>query len=451
MVKVSRKKKHSSWDLGGSKGKVIGSIAVVCLLVAIFSLCKEGTDLGEKVELSEREAYRYNKALAQVKEVDSLWSVCSQDVSPEQIRQLFNKIRKLKYEYNENGMNVATLKRCDSLQQRIEYLQTTFIEEVEHGFLKSDRQVITETPNVLLEEKTSYPFFLRKGEKLYLDIHVSETAIVQLRNADIEKILRTYKNVATDTVTIENEGVYVLEIQPKEKQYASVKIGYKPVSSKDLYNRPVVSVEKVECEKGDVDAVASKGVKMKNLFEEPRKFTLRGQIKAAFSGSPKALVALQIPAGTTDILYTMRIDTSEGHKSDDGKFHENLNYSYRKIKMLGLPVYESAKSSGILNMILDDNRPIRDEDAYCNMYVFRNQAQAKKFQDNVTPIAELKYDVDYSTLGTQSCNGRIPANGAKTIYLGFENERMRYANYLWVEAVAVVPTTLYYKEKYTIE
>ena len=40
------------------------------------------------------------------------------------------------YEYNENGMNVATLKRCDSLQQRIKYLQTTFIEEVEHGFLK---------------------------------------------------------------------------------------------------------------------------------------------------------------------------------------------------------------------------------------------------------------------------------------------------------------------------
>ena len=190
---------------------------------------------------------------------------------------------------------------------------------------------------------------------------------------------------------------------------------------------------------------------MKNLFEEPRKFTLRGQIKAAFSGSAKALVAIQVPAGATDILYSMRIDTSEGAKSEDGKFHKNLNYSYRKINMLGLPVYESAKSSGILNMILDDNRPIRDEDAYCNMYVFRNQAQAKKFQDNMTPINELKYDVDYSTLGTQSCNGRIPVNGSKTIYLGFENERMRYANYLWVEAVAVVPTTLYFKEKYTIE
>ena len=29
----------------------------------------------------------------------------------------------------------------------------------------------------------------------------------------------------------------------------------------------------------------------------------------------------------------------------------------------------------------------------------------------------LKYDVDYSTVGTQSCNGRIPVNGASKLYL----------------------------------
>ena len=102
-------------------------------------------------------------------------------------------------------------------------------------------------------------------------------------------------------------------------------------------------------------------------------------------------------------------------------------------------------------MLLDDNRPIRDEDAYCNMYVFRNQSQAKKFQDGTHAASVLTYDVDYSTIGTQSCNGRIPTKGAKTIYLGFENERMRYTNYLWVEVVAVIPTTLYHKEKYTIQ
>ena len=85
------------------------------------------------------------------------------------------------------------------------------------------------------------------------------------------------------------------------------------------------------------------------------------------------------------------------------------------------------------------------------MYVFRNQAQAKQFQDGTKMASQLSYDVDYSTLGTQSCNGRIPAKGSKTIYLGFENERVRYANYLWVEAEVVVPNTVYYTTQYKVK
>ena len=190
---------------------------------------------------------------------------------------------------------------------------------------------------------------------------------------------------------------------------------------------------------------------MHKCFEEPRKFTLRGQLKAAFSGNSKALVAVQVPAGTTDILYSMRIATSEDSRSEDGEFHDNLSRSYTRVKFLGLPLYEKSSSNGLLNTILDDNRPIRDEDAYCNMYVFRNQTQAKQFQDGSKSASLLKYDVDYSTVGTQSCNGRIPMKGTRTIYLGFENERMRYTNYLWVEVEAIVPKTVYYKTKYSID
>jgi hypothetical protein len=207
----------------------------------------------------------------------------------------------------------------------------------------------------------------------------------------------------------------------------------------------------VECSKGNVGAVAIPGITMRKCFEEPRKLTLRGQIKAAFSGNAQALVAVTVPVGATDILYSMRIATSEQNHSDDGQFHDNLTRSYKRIKFLGLPLYEKSSSNGLLNTLLDDNRPIREEDAYCNMYVFRNKTQAKKFQDGTKTAAGLDYDVDYSTLGTQSCNGRIPVNGAKTIYLGFENERMRYTNYLWVEVEAVVPETVYYTTKYSIK
>ena len=119
--------------------------------------------------------------------------------------------------------------------------------------------------------------------------------------------------------------------------------------------------------------------------------------------------------------------------------------------MLGLPLYEREKTRGVFVRLLDDNRPIREEDAYCNMYVFRNANMAKQFQDGTKAASMLDYDVDFSAIGTQSCNGRIPTKGAKTIYLGFENERMRYVNYIWVEVVAVTPTTEYYTTKYSVQ
>lgn len=174
-------------------------------------------------------------------------------------------------------------------------------------------------------------------------------------------------------------------------------------------------------------------------------------MKAVFSGNSKALVAIQVPAGATDILYSIRIATNEKNRSEDGEFHDNLSRSYTRIKFPGLPIYEKSSSNGLLNTLLDNNRPIRDEDAYCNMYVFRNQTQAKQFQDGTKLASQLNYDVDYSTMGTQSCNGRIPVKGLKTIYLAFENERVRFTNYLWVEVEAVVPKTEYFTTKYSIE
>ena len=99
--------------------------------------------------------------------------------------------------------------------------------------------------------------------------------------------------------------------------------------------------------------------------------------------------------------------------------------------------------------LLGDNKPPREEDAYINMYVFNSSSQAKSFQDGKA-ISTLQYNINYSTMGTQSCNGRIPMNGKQTIYLGFENERMRFHNYVWLEAIAITPKTEYFNAKYTI-
>ena len=422
-------------------------IVLFVILAAILSGC---TSKATKATLDE-----YNQVFERVLMLEKLISQADfQSLSGEELTEM-NKIGKeLYYDYNPMDLTPEQVSSCEALKERVNKLRNDII-----ALTTNEITNFKITPwhheELLLEQPQSYPVYLKKGEKLRWHITASKPITVKLCNADSRSVLKTFsgKSVVKDSLVVENSAIYFIDINPHGTQYIGLDINYKVNDMSRLGNATPIKVEQVECGKGDFGAKSVSGISMTKCFDEPRKFTLRGQFKAAFSGSAKALVAVQVPIGATDILYSMRIATSEQDRSSDGEFHENLATSYNKVKFLGLPLYEKEKNGNVnlFSKLLDDNRPLRDEDAYCNMYVFRNQAQAKQFQDGTKPASQLNYDVDYSTLGTQSCNGRIPVKGLKTIYLAFENERVRFTNYLWVEVEAVVPKTEYFTTKYSIE
>ena len=395
----------------------------------------------------------YNETFQQVQELETLLAKSDLNtLSGVEIRQLYDLGKDLYYTYNPMDLKPEQIAACNDLQKRVNALRNDIIE-------KSTAQLGEmaiypyKQSDCLFETSEVFPVYLLKGETLKVNVSASKSVTVKISNANSRTVLKTLANKTAiqEVMSVANTAIYLVEIIPNGTQYLDYEIYYKPTTMERLCDATPIETEQIECQKGEFGAKAVPGIDMRKCFEEPRKFTLRGQLKAAFSGSAKALVAVQVPTGATDILYSMRIATSEQDRSSDGEFHDNLTRSYTNIKFMGLPLYEKSSSNGLLNTILDDNRPLRDEDAYCNMYVFRNKTQAKQFQDGSQPVSKLSYDVDYSTLGTQSCNGRIPVKGLKTIYLGFENERMRYSNYLWVEVEAVVPNTVYYRTKYSID
>ena len=394
----------------------------------------------------------YNETFQQVQELETLLAKSDLNtLSGVEIRQLYDLGKDLYYTYNPMDLKPEQIAACNDLQKRVNALRNDIIE-------KSTAQLGEmaiypyKQSDCLFETSEVFPVYLLKGETLKINLTASKSVTVKISNANSRTVLKTLANKTAiqEVMSVANTAIYLVEIIPNGTQYIDYEIYYKPTTMERLCDATPIETEQIECQKGEFGAKAVPGIDMRKCFEEPRKFTLRGQLKAAFSGSAKALVAVQVPTGATDILYSMRIATSEQDRSSDGEFHDNLTRSYTNIKFMGLPLYEKSSSNGLLNTILDDNRPLRDEDAYCNMYVFRNKTQAKQFQDGSQPVSKLSYDVDYSTLGTQSCNGRIPVKGLKTIYLGFENERMRYSNYLWVEVEAVVPNTVYYRTKYSV-
>ena len=443
----------------------IGAIALILLSVILICLavakCGNGasdaaetdtTTLGS-IQMSERDAAMYNHILKQVEEGEANIAQV-ENGSATNSAAIIENIRQIHYTYNASSMNAATRAHCAKLEARLTALKERALKASGDSSgsstgITNDAAATFDGQAHLLAKKATYPIYLLSGDVLRYNIQCESSAGITIYNADTHRKLKSYNTAnINDSVKINFAAVYLVEIDPHSRQYVSANISFTPAPGTSA-TRPNVRKKVVSCSKNDFGAIAHEGIKIRKLFDEPRKFTLRGKIKASFSGASIAVIPVTVPKGVSEFLFSMRLSTSEQSRASDGKFADNMQQSYHSIKIFKLPVYESTRRSGIINMLLDDNRPITEEDAYCNMYVFRNASEAKKFQDGSSVASKLNYDVNYSRLGTQSCNGRIPTKGNRTIYLAFENERMRFTNYLWVEAAAAVPTTEYYRIEYS--
>lgn len=421
----------------------------IILAVLAVSACGNNTGGDSEPKMSEKAKILYKKAEKKLSDLELSVEQLQKGTDVKQIVKVLSDAKKLEYRFDSTGMNRAAIEKCKNLQAKVTEVQQAAIAKAESIILQS-KVMVYDGDDFMIEKMAEYPVYLEKGDVLYYDIQLQKPAPVKIYNMETKSTVKSYNKVSVkDSMAVAYPGIYLLEIKTQNSQYASVEIKYDTDNMDRLYNPKSVRSETVQCSKNDFRSYPVSAIKMKNLFEEPKKFTLRSQLKSAFSGSSIALIPVQVPAGATDILYSMRIATSEQDRSSDGDFHKSMSIKYNQIKFLGLPLYERNQGSGLLKMLLDDNRPLREEDAYCNMYLFRSQSEAKKFQDGTADASTLKYDVDCSTVGTQSCNGRLPVNKSTKLYLGFENVRMRYTNYLWVEAVAVIPTTEYYTTKYS--
>lgn len=419
------------------------------LAIAAIGLLTSCGNMSKGKPMSESMLVEYNSTAAKVQQVENLLDVVP-NMEANDILQLSHLADQLCYTYNAEGLDSASIANCQALQQRIEQLKQTIHQTIKDNMHNIPAPVVNDD-DCLVEKKTAYPVYLKRGEKLQVNISTQRAATLKVYNYDSHSTLKTLadKTAFKFDMEIENSAIYLVELNPStSSQYASIHITY-TTNHLDRLTPVTVHERTVEAKSGDFRAWSVKGIKMTPILDEPRKFTLRGQLKAMFSGSYRGLVAIEVPAGATDILYRMRISTNEADRSSDGEFKDDMNASYRKIKMLGLPVYESNRSSGILNTILGEYTPLREEDAYINMFVFSSSSQAKKFQDDMS-TTQLSYDVNSSIMGMQSCNGRIPVKGRKTIYLGFENERTRYNNYVWVEVLASQHINEYFKTEYYI-
>ncbi len=434
-------------------------VHIVPILFLTLLLCACGGRHGDGGKMSEMEQLKYDNALKKVE------AICAQadeavangdDVAMNNIR---DEISRLKYDFDTESMDETAQKKCQALKDRIDALKKdpeSVFKGATTGATSGNKQegqgckgTVLSRKHLKFQTSQRFPFSLNAGDNLTLTLDSQGSIKVSLYDINRKKCLQQWEVSAPmqETIPISEKGIYMLELTPIDSEaLADLTMKY---TGTDKTYRKRVQENVVECRKGDFLAKETDNIIAKNVFKEPKKVGLRGNLKAMFSGKSRVLVPVTVPSGCDALLYSLRISTNEKTISSDGKFADQLTAASR-IQLFGKTVYERHSiTSSVINLLLGNTRPPRESDAYCNMYVLTDAKQAKKFQDETDSSGNYKYDVDQSQMGTQSCNGQLLPHGHKTIYLGFENERMRYDNYIWLEIAALTYSKKYLRPVYT--
>lgn len=422
---------------------------IIGLLMLLFIFCSCGNNRSDK-GISEFEQFKYDYTVKQINDIYAEASDITISGSQFAVSAIRQKIENLNYEFKSDNMSDVNRQKCQALKERVNKLKANpdvvFNGKSFNSSFSVSNDVLINQQNIIIKGVEQFPCWLNQGDTAIIKVNNSVAIQAVLYNYAQRRIIKRWKGNVDDKIITPISGIYVLEINGGEKGIRShVSVIWKGNGRKLHRN---IGTRMVHCKKDDFLSTAIDTLVTENIWEEPKRIALRGHLKTIFSGKSRSLISIPVPVKCDALLYSMRISTNENTVENDGKFSDRLATSYKNIRLLGVKVYEKQSSSDIVNHLLFNTRPPREEDAFCNFYVFTNRAQAKKFQDGKESSGKYKYDVDQSQMGTQSCNGRLNPHGKSMMYMGFENERMRYDNYIWIEVVALRHTIKYIRPIY---
>lgn len=427
------------------------TLALLMLLV-VLSGCggKKSGKNGSEYGMSEFEQRKYENTLKQLNAIYAEASDAAASGSQSALGGIRQEIEELTYDFNGDNMSDADRQKCQTLKDRINQLKANpdavFNGMPGPGANGMSGGMVVNRQNVTVNGIERFPCWLNQGDTATISVENRGTARVALYNYSQRMLVKRWKGDVDDKFMATASGIYVIEINAGEKSIRSnVSVAYQGKSTKPHRQ---VATRMVDCKENDFLATPTDALITEKVWDEPKRIGLRGNLKSMFSGKSRSLVPVPVPKRCDALLYSMRVSTNENTVESDGKFADRLSSSYNSIRLFGVKVYERQSGSDIINRLLFNTRPPREEDAFCNLYVFANRAQAKKFQDGTVSSGNYKYDVDQSQMGTQSCNGRLYPHGQSVMYMGFENERMRYDNYIWLEVVALRHTVKYVRPIY---
>ena len=305
-------------------------------------------------------------------------------------------------------------------------------------------------------EKFKEAFYGLAGDSIRIefmsDSPVRSISIIEERSG--RGVKKFYKKNKIDFVfDVHIDNPFSISVDFIKGSYVDLKISRKSSSVDNYYNRHEIIRDSIIVNNKTPRSIKATTIGYEKVFNEPKKLIVSQLI--SISGKSKVYAPIEVPGNTKEFIYTLRISGKDRSISEDGKLFDKVRSSQKKIKVLGIPLWESSRTKSslsreILNQLFP---PKKDEDFSLNVFFFEKESEIKKFvnyKGDANPKA-FQYDLKNSALSTQSRVGLIKKPLSGYSYIGLQTTSSFSDTYAWLDAVALYEKIFYYEIRYSIK
>ncbi|WP_396167030.1 hypothetical protein [Flavobacterium sp.] len=288
--------------------------------------------------------------------------------------------------------------------------------------------------------------------KFNSDNKVKFFSIVEQRSG---RIVKTFKKTSDVDFTYDVffDNPFSVKIYFPKESYYNLEVSRKSGSVDNYLSKAKLIRDSVVVSKKTNKSKIGTTMAFEKVFNQPKKFIVSSTF--SMSGESKVYVPIEIPKNTVEFIYTLRISGDEDTEREDGKLFNDVNRISKKVKVFGLPLWESEeKSTSLSREILNSLfPPKKDEDYTLNVFFFDKQKEIKKFiqYPGKEYASAFKYDINNSALSTQSRVGLVKKPYSGFSYIGLQSTSSFSDTYAWLDVVALYEKTFHYEIRYRIQ
>lgn len=412
--------------------KLLKKITVLVIIVVGISSCGEGRDSKEENDSKSIEESMYS-------DLDILIEK-SKNLSNEQlITTIENELSVLMNQFSDSSFSKFN-KKTEIIINAIDLAK-----DLSYTSLIDKNGAFAEKGSKFIE---SFYGLSKDSIKIHFDADkkIKRLTILEDQSGRQLKSLSTSSFDYVFDVYFDNPFSIIVEFY--EESYFNLSIKKKPASIDNKFAICEIITDTLIVDKKTKNSFEGANLKYEKVFNEPKKFVVSQTFN--LSGETKVYAPIELPPNTIEFVYTLRISGDSDKLTEDGTLFNQVDKSYKKIKVLGLPIWQSeGNSTSITREILNSIFKPETDNYALNVFFFDKEKEIKKFVNyrGSDYSSAFAYDINNSAIASESRVGLVKKPKSGYSYIGLQTTSTFKDTYAWLDAVALYESKFYYELK----